>query len=319
MMRPHQIENWVLSVIDRLEAGHPIEDSRVELKSKWTPPEKAARQIAGHANAVRGELILWIIGIDEDKGLVGAQFEELSEWIAQVNAQFDQLHPPMMSYNVPVKDKTVVALVFETDRAPFVVKNPAHGKPEGGPVELEVPWREGTAVRSARREELLRILSPLQSLPKLEVLGATLMAWRAIPPITSSPFEFTWALDLDLYIEGTKNDVIIPFHRCKASFEVPGSIGVTESGRVSLDSRSPVTIETTYHEALISGPGMLVLRAAGPRSDLATTYDHEAQVRAHLLPVDAERSVEIQATLPYEGPGDRPGWWAHKWELRRVY
>jgi hypothetical protein len=48
---------------------------------------------------------------------------------------------------VPRGDKTLVALWFETDRAPFVVKNP-----EGGAITREVTWREGTAIRSATRE-----------------------------------------------------------------------------------------------------------------------------------------------------------------------
>ena len=44
--------------------------------------------------------------------------------------------------------KSAVAILIETDRAPFVVKNPKHGKSGGGPVSLEVPWREGLAVSS---------------------------------------------------------------------------------------------------------------------------------------------------------------------------
>ena len=61
------------------------------------------------------------------------------------------------------------ALYFETDRAPFVVKNQ-----EGGTIQREVPWREATGVKSATRSQLLRLLSPLQRLPSLEVIGGTL-------------------------------------------------------------------------------------------------------------------------------------------------
>jgi hypothetical protein len=65
-MRPIEIEAWVLRVVDQVKKGQPNEDRRVELKAEWIePPEKAARQIAGHANAARGSNILWIIGLDE--------------------------------------------------------------------------------------------------------------------------------------------------------------------------------------------------------------------------------------------------------------
>jgi hypothetical protein len=36
------------------------------------------------------------------------------------------------------------ALLFDTSRRPFVVKNPVYGNVNGGPVAFEVPWREGT-------------------------------------------------------------------------------------------------------------------------------------------------------------------------------
>lgn len=33
-MRLHEIEAWVLDIADRVQSGHPVEDSRVELKAK---------------------------------------------------------------------------------------------------------------------------------------------------------------------------------------------------------------------------------------------------------------------------------------------
>jgi hypothetical protein len=41
-------------------------------------------------------------------------------------------------------------------------------------VALEVPWREGTSVRSATHEDLIRVLSPLQRLPKVDLVQASL-------------------------------------------------------------------------------------------------------------------------------------------------
>lgn len=49
-MRKTDIEFWALSIIERVEKGQPVEDSRVELKGDWIDPKKAARRIAGHAN-----------------------------------------------------------------------------------------------------------------------------------------------------------------------------------------------------------------------------------------------------------------------------
>ena len=43
-----------------------------------------------------------------------------------------------------------------------MVKNPTFGKEAGERVSREVPWREGTAIRSATHSDLLKLLSPLQ-------------------------------------------------------------------------------------------------------------------------------------------------------------
>lgn len=65
-MRPVEIESWALSVIQQVESRQPNEDARVEMKTNWIEHFKAARQIAGHANAARGDPILWLIGVDQD-------------------------------------------------------------------------------------------------------------------------------------------------------------------------------------------------------------------------------------------------------------
>ena len=100
---------------------------------------------------------------------MGAQANELATWFTQVEAEVDGLSPVHTDLNVPTTGQTVVAMLFETERAPFVVKNPAYGQTGGGPVELEVPWRDGTRVRSARRSEMVRLLSPLAESPKMKV------------------------------------------------------------------------------------------------------------------------------------------------------
>jgi hypothetical protein len=170
-MRLYEIEYWALQVIARVESGQPNEDARVELKALWPDDHaKAARQIAAHANAAHGSPILWLIGVDQGAGtVVGAKHEEMSSWYPQVESYFDGLAPRVTDINVPAKAGAVVALLFDTDRAPFVVK-------VAGADRLEVPWRGSSSTRSARREELLRLLVPAQQTPDCEVLGGRLTA-----------------------------------------------------------------------------------------------------------------------------------------------
>jgi hypothetical protein len=171
MMRPIEIESWSLRVIERVRNCQPVEDSRVELKADWPrDASKAARRLAGHANAARGEPILWLIGVDEVDGVQGASHAEPSRWWSSVKAIFDGIAPALSHLNVCPDGKTVVALCVDTSRAPYVVKNPAFGHTKGEGVALEVPWREGTSVRSATRSDLILLLSPLVEKPKLELL-----------------------------------------------------------------------------------------------------------------------------------------------------
>lgn len=89
----HQIEAWALDVVGRVNLGDSVEDSRVELKAAWPDPQKAAGRIAGHANAVRGAEILWLIGVDEARGVVGADTNEMATWFPRVEGKFDSLMP----------------------------------------------------------------------------------------------------------------------------------------------------------------------------------------------------------------------------------
>lgn len=334
-MRPHQIENWALSVIERLESGQPNEDFRVELKSQWLDPQKAARQIAGHANAARGEPILWVIGVDQKNGVIGANHMELADWYAQVKAHFDGLAPQLVDVNVPVKGRAVVALFFETDRAPFVVKNPAYGSSGGGSVSLEVPWRENTSTRSATRSDLIKLLSPLQKLPSIEILSGELvvqqMSISSPPPIevtwqgAKSGSNLEWHLTLELYIE-TKNTerVVIPLHRCNAWLEIVGWLPRTLFHPVRLWSpctgigelivSQSLTIKSTNSEVLIDGPGKLSLYSSATIPTVEESFAHDVQVTVTLLPVNTEHSISISATLVPSPPSRKSvsATWAFK-------
>lgn len=173
-MRNHEIETWALRVIDRVTSGQPVEDDHVELKAKWVEPTKAARRIAGHANASHGQPAMWLIGVDENARTVpGVDATEFSEWHSQIVACFDELAPATRLLNVPYNGVTVAALLLETDRAPYVVKNPNGG----GAIAREVPYRHGTRCDSATRGQLLRILASPMNAPKLEPLWIDATTW----------------------------------------------------------------------------------------------------------------------------------------------
>ena len=308
-MQPHEIENWALQIVDRVSNNQPLEDSRVELKAEWIDPIKAARRIAGHANAARGASILWLIGIDETSGIVGASPKELANWFAQIQAQFNGLAPQLTDVVVPVGTDMIVALFFETIRRPFLVKNPVYGQKGGGAVALEVPWREGTKTKSATRDELIRLLSPLQALPKFEVLSAVLFC-REVRNENND----WWYLRVDLYVEAHAGQtIVIPFHRCTASitisefdfkitlnsihFAPPYMHGMGQSKKLSK------TIDSTQAEVLIDGPGKVTLTAETylpfSESSLSNTI---ILVDVSVFPTHAEQAVPISTVLIPKAP-----------------
>ena len=309
-MRPHQIEAWALAVIEQVGAGCRTEDSRVELKSEFPPPQRTARRLAGHANAARGAPILWLVGVDENHGVTGADQQDLASWWPSVKAEFDGLAPVLMDLVVPTDAGPIVALYFETDRAPFTVRNPRYGAPEGGPVQREVPWREGTSVRSATRADLIGLLSPLQSIPSFEVLKC----WLSIKETGSGDDpSWHWYLAIWLYA-GTvlETPAVVPFHRCSAQITV-GREGRTQE-LPSILMASPgnsLSIETTHQEAIISGPGRIDL-SAGFNAEPWCSLTGDALVDVHLRPVGATQDVHISTVIPQHPPRTEE---LHRWAL----
>ncbi|MGH8901801.1 MAG: hypothetical protein ACRDYA_08970 [Egibacteraceae bacterium] len=199
-----------------IEIRRKVEDC-VELQAEWPAPAKAARRLAGHANASRGASILWIIGLDERRGVTQTHEDDLANWWVQVAGRFDGLPPDLHNLRVPVNDTTLLALLFSTERAPFVVKNP-----EGGTPEFEVPWRDGTRIRSARRADLVRILSPLRQTPSFEVLSAQV-------ELTQDGGKVSWSVYATLYQQRIlDSSIVIPLHRCSAKLSSPGGVHMVE-------------------------------------------------------------------------------------------
>jgi hypothetical protein len=295
-MKPSEIESWAHLIIDRVQAGQPIEDVRVELKSQWPDDAyKTARQIAGHANAAHGEPILWLIGIDErNRQIAGADYRELANWWPKIQSLFSELPPDMIHLNVPYDGKTVVALLFETERRPFVVKVPG-----GGPIEVEVPWRDGNGTRSAKRRELITILTAASKNPTVEVLKAQLCLSVKAP----GHYEGLHQLRFDVYVVPRGSErVVIPYHKCEAALRYPYSETPFKFRSVCFTpiehGPSPM-ITCARTEVIIDGPGMVIITACPP--DIETigriVNSPTVQVELNLWPVLSEVPVPVIANL----------------------
>jgi hypothetical protein len=213
-MRDHEIEAWTRDVIDRILAGQAIEDSRVELK-RDLPAEhqKAARQIAGLLNAARGAHVLWLIGVDEKAQTVtGSNFADFAKWYQQVSSCFVELSPDVYHLNVPYEGKTVTAVLFPSNRVPFLVKTE---KPD----VFDVPYRTGTFTRSATRGQLLQILTPQSAAPKIEIITAWLTLTRTI---TSQEH---WSMSAEaafLVIQPSGSELAFPVHKAALLVSIVG-------------------------------------------------------------------------------------------------
>jgi len=308
-LRNHEIESWALSIIDRVRSGQPIEDQRVELKTCWPDdPKKAARRIAGHANTARGEPILWLIGVDEEGRTVpGIAFIEFASWYSAVKASFDELAPEPIALQVPVSRATVAALYFETDRAPFVCKNAA-----GGTVQREVPWREATGVNSATRSQLLRLLSPLQKLPSIDVVAAHLDV-DAHKSNEGKQF-LRNAIQLVLFLtQPSSQTSVIPSHRCTVSLVVGAHNIFGPVSDVQFLSPQVDNINASALWVSITGSGLFEVRNttfAHFDGSADEVYSQPAHIDLKLVSVGHDYSISIRIDLPVRRKdGEKRGHW----------
>ena len=197
----------------------------------------------------------------------------------------------------------LVALYFTTDRFPFVVKGEKDRNHE-----LEVPWREGTRVRAAKRSELIRLLYPLVALPDIEILNGSISIHEQIAPNES---HFQLYVHLEIYlIPRTRDITVIPLHKCQVIFDWPGEKQLVEqkdfsinpkfrrerrSGRISpLEGRyepDSLTIEGTSTELVISGPGACKVSTSYELKDRPREIPDSIQFELILFPAYSVHSV----------------------------
>lgn len=335
-----QVEAWVLQVIEVVTSGGKNEDGLVELKGGWPSPEKSARRLAGHANAARGESILWIIGLDEKTHRVcplgGC---DLADWWAQVSSYFDGPIPSLRDLVVSTPGGSVHALLLDTERSPYVVKNAAFGKREAGSVEREVPWREGTALRSATHQDLVRLLVPLLQLPEIRVLCASVSGFEESESkqrrleADSNELEkvFIWSVWMELYVTAPQDThVVLPLHMTEVSLrleasdiELPVDFYYETPNRNRIGGAPPESphVEATPSEAIVHLAGRLIVRGTflRPFRDvlqagvLTLKYatrparaDRELRAEARLLLVQDKDVGEMRWEMPPDSPSRAP-------------
>lgn len=304
-MRRHNIEAWVIQVATTIRRGENLEDSLVELKADWpTDYHKAARRIAGHANASRSEPILWVVGLDEKNGVRGAGSIDVSAWYAQVSQFFEDRIPELTTLNVLFEDHTLVALYFVTDLPPYVVKNPLFGQPGAGPIEREVPWREATRVRTATRADLLKLLVPLERLPEMELLSGEVIASHEKDDMN----KIHWRVSAEIYVTPrTLDRIVFPYHKCSLEIRIGDTVleyskfDLRSEKRFSVHSGThslSQTISDTPREIIVDGPGLLELR--GRRfSDLLNVESMDSvTVTLKAIPAGFEIASGLSIVLP---------------------
>jgi hypothetical protein len=258
------LEAWANEVLDSVSRGQIKEDDRIEFKSKWpTELHRAARQIAGMANAARGSEVLWMIGVDtrQTPPWIDPGDTEIANWWPSVRKYFAENNYPQCSVlQARINGVSRYALVFDTEKVPFFVTNPKKGeKAEPGRlpdvIESEIPWREGTAVRSIKRGELLGLLYRAGQMPAFEILSPGLTVQ---PGGGSSGSE--WSLSLMLYTMA-KGDTpaVLPLHRIAWSLELGQDEIKIPSGQV----RYVVPVSNSGHQGAIVTESDLVIQIAG--------------------------------------------------------
>lgn len=172
MLSKQQVDARVQAAIESLQAGRGVEDDAgIEFKGDWPDPAKNARQLAGAANALRGEPLLLVVGVHDSTGEITVpKRTEPQEWYSKVRKPFDQIPPELLwvqTVFVGERAESVQVLVFSTDEYPYVINSDNR---------REVPLRIGTATESAHRNQLVRMLDPLARTPAASITAAEVRA-----------------------------------------------------------------------------------------------------------------------------------------------
>jgi hypothetical protein len=325
-----EVERWLVTVVDRIEQGLRVEDDRVECKRQLIDHTRAARRLAGHANQARSDRILWIIGVDEDASppsIVGLQpgAPDPADWWARVEAKFDREAPSPVFVHHDVGAATLLGIGFDTSRLPFVIQLPTDNP------NREVPWREGTYIRSANRVDLLKLLVPLTDRPDITMLDGYLEVVGERHDHRDGPPDFL-ALHgrANLYVD-CRSALVIPDHRCsgrailRSTLELdldvkPGAMNANRVegppwSRLFGPPPSGLLAEQGHEQVVIHGPSPIWLSIRGQAStDESVRLAGPGRLYAELQTAGPDTStirldVELVPTPPDELPPNRLARW----------
>jgi hypothetical protein len=299
-LRRIQLEARALQAVQAVLAGGRVEDDLIECKADW-PDESKVRQLAAHANAARGDPIIWLIGVDENSHQVTTPRDiDPADWWPVMSKRFDEVSPDLLHTTVHLDGgKIVVVLAFTTDQAPYVITT---GTKEGR-VEREVPMRVATGTRSAHRHDLLLMLAPLVKVPKAVPIKVTARA-----DVGGVGETYPFSLEAMLFFEhsGT-HPVMLPAHQMWARVEFDTrhltsdlpliDMPISHSG---MQGSEPFGVQQTRDGVVVSGPGSLEVYGSAriePERMGLLIQATPLQARLSFGVAGSDRRVELPARL----------------------
>jgi hypothetical protein len=185
-------------------------------------------------------------------------------------------------------------------------------------ISREVPWRDATGLRTATREDLLRLLVPVAMLPTFELMSGH------VDVRIRKAGEHSVLGSLTVYVEpSTPDRLIVPDHRSEIFVTSDGGTevchltvmaqpgGSPEYGIPKPDSDKRVkTIERGMDQVIIHSAGQLVVSweealASNVVSRLKPLGQETLYVEVRLRPVGADVPAVIGATMQPTDPRSR--------------
>jgi hypothetical protein len=151
---------------------------------------------------------------------------------------------------------------------------------------------------------LLRLLTPVQKLPELEVVGCYLgVTDNAINP-GDRPTALMWALKVDFFgVPHPNCQVVIPAHRCSFSFDFGGMSFPdyhSEQVRFGLNIANEASLVLPSDaQVILKGPGRFYLSVERHTRavDVRSWDEAKPTVVMTLHPVNSERSIVQEVRL----------------------
>lgn len=308
-MRAIDLETRVLAAVERIRNGEKIENDLIECKRGW-PSDNKARQLAGSLNRAAGDPVIYVIGIDEKDGSIHDTSDtDILDWWNQIVGQFDQVPAEMVRHiDVPINaTESVVGIAFSSDRAPYLVKT-GSARPS-----LEIPMREGTGTRTARRDEVMRMLAPALRVPTVTVLESDFAASHhpAIVPDENSFNKYQREESVgvfgttEFFVEHDGRDLVtLPAHSMSGVMEI-GDLSFMASVTPNwFHSDNEVAKKEYIHRrregVMIAGPGVVPLQIAveglelGHRKLLEATESVTVRLRLGILHASRPLIIEMK-------------------------